>query len=173
MSVIVEAHELEFHDSAANSHKFYRLYFLPTASLTQWGRLRTQGQFKLLTAMAGGKKLDEKMNEGYQPTVTRQFEISDQHAANVYSGIRSGFEALVSKFDQEIGTGIATGALPNRTQQRAQNEEKTQTQKEEDLLNELLAVADDLGLEIKSEPEPDGIEAKLAAAMARAAKEQQ
>jgi len=60
-------HYLEFHDEAANSHKFYRVTFHGDGmALIEWGRIGTEGQSQTKDAGAAQAKLNEKLGKGYQ-----------------------------------------------------------------------------------------------------------
>ena len=59
--------ELEFHSTAANSHKFYRAeYWENDRALLTWGRIGTTGPSQERTHAEADAKVREKQSKGYK-----------------------------------------------------------------------------------------------------------
>jgi len=59
---------LEYHDSYANSHKFYELVEIGRKTgtvLAKWGRVGARGDEKVYEYHEAQKKLREKLRKGY------------------------------------------------------------------------------------------------------------
>lgn len=77
----VTATTVTYHDSAANSHKFYRTYVVDDIAIFQWGRIGASGQWSAGTygGMLGAdnaarSKINEKINGGYGDRTTVTFD---------------------------------------------------------------------------------------------------
>jgi predicted DNA-binding WGR domain protein len=159
--------ELRFEDYANNNHKFYRAYTWNGGGLTQWGRIGTKGQFKLLTETLARRKVTEKHNEGYEITTQwLKFTVDGHVMAQVING---DYRELEIAAKQAIGNRVAPPqAKP------AKSEEEV----EQEFADQLLAMAGKYAKPEKapaSQPEPEepkadptSIEGRLGAALAAA-----
>lgn len=58
---------LEFHDDAANSHKFYRVTFQSSDdAFIEWGRVGSAAQSQHKSHAEGENKINEKLAKGYR-----------------------------------------------------------------------------------------------------------
>lgn len=88
MSYTATMTEVQYHDSLANSRKFYRAYVMhdedtdDSRVLFQWGRIGAKGQFQVLVCpslasahSSADGKLHDKKAKGYEPYTERTLKI--------------------------------------------------------------------------------------------------
>jgi predicted DNA-binding WGR domain protein len=159
--------ELRLEDYANNNHKFYRVYTWDGQSaLTQWGRIGAKGQFKLVSAGLGRRKVDEKQSTGYDITTDwLAFEVSAGTMAAVVNETASGFAEIDRVANQAIGMRVAAP------------QPKSEEQAADELANKLLEMAGKYrkpeATAPAAEPEtpktdPNSVEGRLGAALAAA-----
>ena len=73
-----------YHDSGANSHKFYRTYAVGRLAIFQWGRVGAVGQWSGVrcasehaASLAARGKISEKESRGYGDLQTITFDYDD------------------------------------------------------------------------------------------------
>lgn len=171
MAITVEAWELQYHDSGANSHKFYRLYALGSEYVVQWGRVGTVGQFKRSPGnrWAARQQSDSKEMKGYQQVGgTWTFDVPNAQVAG--PDLHRYFE------DTRRGTPVQSPTA-RRPSVAPTGDEMTpaELKAEADFKAMLVKMAGDLSDHpaaptVAAAPAPDdnSMEARLAAAIAKA-----
>jgi predicted DNA-binding WGR domain protein len=173
----IQVIELRFEDYANNNHKFYRTYLWNGGALTQWGRIGTKGQFKLIQASQAHRKAQDKQNSGYVVTTPwTEFEVSGHTMAAVINNAPTGFAELDGAANRAIGTRIAPPAA------------KSEAEAEKEFADQLLKMAGKLRKPAPEAPatdkgdwhvgpqprepqvDPNSVEARLGAALASARK---
>jgi predicted DNA-binding WGR domain protein len=163
--------ELQFHDNYANSHKFYRLYVLPSAYVMQWGRVGTTGQFKTTMSSdpsyAAKQQSYAKEGKGYERVtndLTFEVELSPPLTRTNYLTLNAFFNATVRSNPAFTASTFVPSGLTDSA-------EAKQQEAEDKLKANLLKMAGKL----LPEPEPEresmadgSMEARLAAALAKA-----
>lgn len=117
--------ELRLEDYANNNHKFYRVYAWSGGALTQWGRIGTKGQFKLVGPGLGNRKVDEKLSGGYNITTNwLDFEVPPDIMASVVNEITGAYTELDRRANQAIGMRVqaAGSTLPVKTEEEVESE---------------------------------------------------
>jgi hypothetical protein len=138
--------------------------------LTQWGRIGTKGQFKLVPETLARRKANDKNAEGYVVTTPwMTFNVDGSVMAQVINNASVGFGTLDRAANQAIGNRVAPPqAKPAKSEEEVEKE----------FADQLLSMAGKYRKPEKapaSEPEPEeakvdptSIEGRLGAALAAA-----
>lgn len=173
MTTRVDAIHLRYEDSSNNSHKFYRGFIVQAnggnsvaVGLVQWGRMGTVGQWGVMAPGAVQGKIQEKEKKGYTSTTGWvHFDLADLSAAKIRAKDGSGYLDLAAAFDGFLRSGSGRPPEPAATPVDA-----PVTDAEREAFRLLLL--EQVGAK-PVEPEvpavdPNSMEARLEAALARA-----
>ena len=125
----VEVIELRYEDYGTNNHKFYRAYVSGPIGWTQWGRIGTKGQYKMVGASAARRTIQEKQAKGYDIATPWTTFVIDQMPNS--PGDPAGLTAMTDAANRAIGDRVSSRPLAPH---------KSEAEVEEDFAKQLLAL---------------------------------
>lgn len=179
MTTKVDAVRLRYEDSDNNSHKYYYGFIVQAnggnslpIGLVRWGRVGTTGQWKVIPPGAVRGRIEEKEHGGYTSTMGWvRFELDDLTAAKIRVDDKSAYVNLSTAFDAFIRVGGRPSAQPPTQATTPVDAPVTDAEREAFRLLLLKQVGAKPVEPVEAETpavDPNSMEAKLAAALARA-----